>query len=305
MQGESDLQIIALGVLRHGNDGTDEAPDLRAFEGPTPPRPWTARLRADLDAVVAKAMQPKRDQRYDTVADLATDIERFLAHEPVHAREVGAVLPSRSRDSPAGLRCSAQPRLAHAEPARHHPAPATAARGGRGTLRAGVRGYSRPTRGLPAAGNAPGIATASRSPTRRPLLAVKKRRSIPSICMPRSNALRRSVHARRGSSSCATSASRQRPSVAIGLRRGSVCSTVSNRKPSDSARMAQSEGGRPLGDLSPGGTPTGFRRRKSVPKRYPRLMSSRPVPCRLRLQPRTQPRSSSSETKMAGPIDRM
>ncbi|MEM6456240.1 MAG: tetratricopeptide repeat protein, partial [Acidobacteriota bacterium] len=50
---------------------------------------WASRLRGDLDAIVAKAMQVERTQRYDAVADLAQDVERFLASAPVRARKAG------------------------------------------------------------------------------------------------------------------------------------------------------------------------------------------------------------------------
>lgn len=43
-------------------------------------------VSADLDAVVAKAMQFDAGQRYAGVAQLADDLRRFLAHEPVSAR---------------------------------------------------------------------------------------------------------------------------------------------------------------------------------------------------------------------------
>src|SRR5438045_6750027 len=47
----------------------------------------TARLlRGDLDAIVLFAMQKEPGMRYATVADLADDIRRHLAREPVVAR---------------------------------------------------------------------------------------------------------------------------------------------------------------------------------------------------------------------------
>ncbi len=43
-------------------------------------------LRADLDWVVTKAIADDREQRYPSVAELAADLNRFLANEPVLAR---------------------------------------------------------------------------------------------------------------------------------------------------------------------------------------------------------------------------
>jgi non-specific serine/threonine protein kinase/serine/threonine-protein kinase len=42
-------------------------------------------LRGDLDTIVLKAMARDRSQRYGSAADLAADIRRFLAHEPLLA----------------------------------------------------------------------------------------------------------------------------------------------------------------------------------------------------------------------------
>jgi non-specific serine/threonine protein kinase/serine/threonine-protein kinase len=46
----------------------------------------TRDLSGDLDWIVMKALEPQRARRYDTAAALATDVERFLGHQPVIAR---------------------------------------------------------------------------------------------------------------------------------------------------------------------------------------------------------------------------
>lgn len=43
-------------------------------------------LEGDLDAITMRAIQKRRDERYATVAELATDIRAFLDHEPIRAR---------------------------------------------------------------------------------------------------------------------------------------------------------------------------------------------------------------------------
>jgi len=43
------------------------------------------RFRGDLEWICAKALEPDRERRYATVADLAADLRRHLAHEPVVA----------------------------------------------------------------------------------------------------------------------------------------------------------------------------------------------------------------------------
>ena len=44
-------------------------------------------LRGDLDAILARATARRRDERYDSVADLATDLRNYLQYRPVTARE--------------------------------------------------------------------------------------------------------------------------------------------------------------------------------------------------------------------------
>ncbi len=43
-------------------------------------------LRGDLETIVAKALEKERERRYQSAAELAADIRRYLAHEPIAAR---------------------------------------------------------------------------------------------------------------------------------------------------------------------------------------------------------------------------
>jgi eukaryotic-like serine/threonine-protein kinase len=47
-------------------------------------------LRGDLDCIVMKAMDPDRARRYETANGLANDLRRYLAHEPITARQPSA-----------------------------------------------------------------------------------------------------------------------------------------------------------------------------------------------------------------------
>jgi serine/threonine protein kinase/tetratricopeptide (TPR) repeat protein len=47
-------------------------------------------LRGDLDAIVMKALEKQRSQRYATASELAADLERAMRHEPVTAGPHGA-----------------------------------------------------------------------------------------------------------------------------------------------------------------------------------------------------------------------
>ena len=44
-------------------------------------------LRGDLDAIIGKTLRKKPEERYASAAALATDLQRYLDHEPVTARE--------------------------------------------------------------------------------------------------------------------------------------------------------------------------------------------------------------------------
>jgi eukaryotic-like serine/threonine-protein kinase len=56
----------------------------------TDPHRLRREVHGDLDRIVLKAIEPDRGHRYETVSALATDIQRFLAHEPILARPPSA-----------------------------------------------------------------------------------------------------------------------------------------------------------------------------------------------------------------------
>lgn len=53
---------------------------------PPPPRQFNRSIPRDLETIVSKAMQAEPQARYATAQQLADDLRRFLADEPVHAR---------------------------------------------------------------------------------------------------------------------------------------------------------------------------------------------------------------------------
>jgi WD40 repeat protein len=53
---------------------------------PTPPRRLTRALDRDLEAICSKALRKDPGQRYATARELADDLRRWLAHEPVRAQ---------------------------------------------------------------------------------------------------------------------------------------------------------------------------------------------------------------------------
>jgi serine/threonine protein kinase len=63
----------------------ESLPSLAALRQ-TEPKKLTAMLRGELDLVVMKCLEKRRDRRYETANGLARDIQRYLADEPVEAR---------------------------------------------------------------------------------------------------------------------------------------------------------------------------------------------------------------------------
>src|SRR5262249_22211965 len=60
-------------------------------DDPRPPRRVNERIPRDLETVCLKAMAKAPARRYQTAAEFAADLRRFLAGEPIKARPVGRV----------------------------------------------------------------------------------------------------------------------------------------------------------------------------------------------------------------------
>jgi len=65
--------------------GDVDAGRAAALRASSPAR-LARRFRPDLDAIVARALAKDPDRRYETAAELAAELERFLDGRPVHAR---------------------------------------------------------------------------------------------------------------------------------------------------------------------------------------------------------------------------
>jgi serine/threonine protein kinase/tetratricopeptide (TPR) repeat protein len=57
---------------------------------PPPPSRFTSRLPRDLETVILECLEKEPSRRYASALDLAEDLRRFLAHEPILARPVTA-----------------------------------------------------------------------------------------------------------------------------------------------------------------------------------------------------------------------
>jgi eukaryotic-like serine/threonine-protein kinase len=68
-----------------------EATQVVCSQPPTRLSATNSHLRGDLETIVLKTLDKDRDKRYQSVPDLAADIERFIRGEPILARPVGPV----------------------------------------------------------------------------------------------------------------------------------------------------------------------------------------------------------------------
>jgi serine/threonine protein kinase/WD40 repeat protein len=84
------LTLYELLTLRPAFDAPDLLKLLEEIQSRQPPRPRALepRIPRDLETVVLKAMSKAPVQRYATAAELAEDLRRFLADEPVRARPI-------------------------------------------------------------------------------------------------------------------------------------------------------------------------------------------------------------------------
>jgi len=87
--------IFSLGVVMYEmlalrrpfeGDTTQQIVRQIMLEDPVDPRRLRSRVPRDLAVISGKCMEKHPDRRYQTMADLAADIRRHLAHEPIVAR---------------------------------------------------------------------------------------------------------------------------------------------------------------------------------------------------------------------------
>lgn len=101
---------LLTGQLPYGLDGKPLADAVRIIaEQPARPLGSTHRtLRGDLETIVSKSLFKEPDRRYASAAEMATDIRRYLHHEPILARPSSTIyqlkkMAQRHRGLVAGL----------------------------------------------------------------------------------------------------------------------------------------------------------------------------------------------------------
>jgi len=67
-------------------DGAGSDSTTRATQRATTPERLRQILRGDLDTIVSKALKHNPAERYESVAEFADDLRRYLAHQPIAAR---------------------------------------------------------------------------------------------------------------------------------------------------------------------------------------------------------------------------
>lgn len=87
------LYELLSGSAAHRVDTTSLLEAVHAIreEAPLPISRHDSTLRGDLEAIVHMALRKEREQRYQSAADLAADIQHFLRAQPVLARRATAV----------------------------------------------------------------------------------------------------------------------------------------------------------------------------------------------------------------------
>ena len=120
-RGEADARadVYALGLtlyellaLRPGFESRDRLEMIEQIKSEEPRRPRSVdgRIPRDLETIVLKAIEKDPKARYQTADAMGEDLGRFLAGEPIRARQVGAAerlwrWAGATRASPRSARC--------------------------------------------------------------------------------------------------------------------------------------------------------------------------------------------------------
>jgi tetratricopeptide (TPR) repeat protein len=106
--GATLYELLTLEPAFAGNDRQELLRQI-AFEEPAPPRRVKRAIPAELETIVLKALEKNPADRYATARELADDLRRFLADEPIRARRAGVVSRGRkwARRHPASVAAGA------------------------------------------------------------------------------------------------------------------------------------------------------------------------------------------------------
>jgi len=83
----------ALTLLRpFDGDTQHQVTEAIVYEEPEDPKAVRSKVPRDLAVICLKAIEKRRRDRYESMVELAADLRRFLANEPILARPAGALL---------------------------------------------------------------------------------------------------------------------------------------------------------------------------------------------------------------------
>jgi serine/threonine protein kinase len=74
----------------------DEAARIIAIEEPAPLSSVNRHLRGDVETIVVKALEKEKARRYGSAEELASDVRRYLTHQPISARSASSNAPRRN-----------------------------------------------------------------------------------------------------------------------------------------------------------------------------------------------------------------
>jgi serine/threonine protein kinase/Flp pilus assembly protein TadD len=83
--GATLYEVVTLEPVFSGRDRQELLRKI-AFQEPRPPRHLNSAISADLETIILKAMAKDPQHRYATAKDMADDLRRYLANQPIRAR---------------------------------------------------------------------------------------------------------------------------------------------------------------------------------------------------------------------------
>ncbi|MBQ9338531.1 MAG: serine/threonine protein kinase [Lentisphaeria bacterium] len=100
------LYQFCTGKLPFESDDPHELRRMHALEKPVPPRQLEPAIRPDMETIILRCMQKKREDRYASIAELACDLEAYLKNHilPSAMRQREAVIHARHAHSRYALR---------------------------------------------------------------------------------------------------------------------------------------------------------------------------------------------------------
>ena len=117
------LYQFCTGKLPFESDDTHELRRKHALEKPVPPRQLEPSIRSDMETIILRCMEKKREDRYASIAELACDLEAFLKNRvlPSTFRQKETVVQPKHNHYPYAVRLTHHLLRKYWNRWRHHP----------------------------------------------------------------------------------------------------------------------------------------------------------------------------------------